>query len=128
MTKAEIFNQILKDLKAKKILGKKFYSVPTGLYEINKAGLKHSFSRTYGKTKEGKQLEIELLKNLMLVVTNSIYINFDKDYKGRVSVKGVHNYYNIVLFNGKLYEVWYKVKQTDTKSFFYDMGVIRERK
>lgn len=128
MEKAKVFKEILKDLKAKKVLNKKFYSVGVGIYEINKNGLKHALSRTYSKTIEGKKLESELLKNIMVVISNSIYISFDQDTRGKQGVKGVHNYYNIVLFNGSLYEVWYKIKETKDKTFFYDMGVIREIK
>lgn len=128
MKKAQAFKEILQELKAKKILNKKFYSVEVGLYEINKAGLKHSFSRSYSKTSAGKALEFELLKNIMIVLANSIYISFENDYKTRAEVKGVHNYYNIILFKGKLYEVWYKVKETKDKKFFYDMGIIKEIK
>lgn len=128
MDKATIFKEILKDLKSKKVLNKKFYSVEVGIYEINKSGLKHSLSRTYAKTQQGKKIEVELLRNIMSVISNSIYISFDKDARGKQGVKGVHNYYNIVLFNGALYEVWYKIKETKDKKFFYDMGIIREIK
>lgn len=128
MEKGQIFKEIIKDLKAKRVLNKKFYSVGVGIYEINKNGLKHALSRTYAKTLEGKRIEVELLKNLMLVISNSIYISFDQDMRGKQGVKGVHNYYNIVLYNAALYEVWYKIKETKDKTFFYDMGVIREVK
>lgn len=128
MDKAKIFKEIMKDLKVKRVLNKKFYSVEVGIYEINKNGLKHCLSRTYSKTIEGKRMEAELLKNIMSVISNSIYISFDQDERGKQGVKGVHNYYNIVLFNGTLYEVWYKIKETKDKKFFYDMGIIREIK
>lgn len=128
MTKAELFREILKDLKAKRILDKKFYSVEVGLYEINKSGLKHAFSRAHATDKNHKKVEAELIKNIMQVITNSIFISFEPDYRGRAGVKGVYNYYNIVLFNGSLYEAWYKIKATKDKTFFYDMGIIREIK
>lgn len=130
LNKKEI-NAIVFYLTNKKVIGKKFYSVPIrDVFEISKNGVIHALNRNYGKTDELQKIEVELIKNLLEVISNSIYVSFEANNKISNSdkVKGVHNHYNIVLFNKKLYEVWFKIKETKDKLFFYDLGIIREIK
>lgn len=34
----------------------------------------------------------------------------------------------MTIYQGKIYEVWIKIKETKSSTFVYDMGVIRELK
>jgi hypothetical protein len=62
----------------------------------------------------------------MEILPNSKFINFEKDKLGRENVNGVYNYYAVVFYKEEYYEVWFKVKSTRDKTFFYDHGIIKK--
>lgn len=67
-------------------------------------------------------------KTLPKLLSDSFYMGFEKDGKQRKGVIGVHNYYSMGIYKGKIYEVWIKIKETKDSTFVYDMGIIKELK
>lgn len=124
MSKKELKISVLAWLKEVRKEKRVFFSVPIQQFvEFNYKGLKHSISRNYNFP----EIELQIIKNIPNILPNSYYMGFDKNTKKEnENVKGVHNYYDIVFFKGNLYEVWFKVKETKDKTYFYDYGIIRK--
>lgn len=124
MTNKELKEEIFKWMENEKVNQKKFFSIPINkIVEFNKKGIKHAVSRSYKYPK----IELKIIKEIPKILPNSFYMGFDKNTKkGFKNVKGVHNYFDIVLFEGDLYEVWFKVKETRDKTYFYDHGIIKK--
>lgn len=123
-SKKELKKEILEWLKSENWNRRKFFSIPINkIVEFSKSGMKHSISRNY----KFPEIELQLTKNIPAILSNSYYLGFDKHSKtADKNIKGVHNYYNIVLFEKQLYEVWLKVKETRDLTYFYDFGIIRK--
>lgn len=126
MSKGNLKREILDWLKKERKTGRKFFSIPIQKFvEFTPRGFKHAISRNY----KYQDVEIQLIKKIPEVLPNSHYIGFEKNtLKQNKDIIGVHNYYDIILYDGELYEVWFKVKQTKSKTYFYDYGIIRKLK
>lgn len=119
----ELRSEILAWVKKNKLQQKKFYSIPIRrMVHFPISGFKHSAYRHH----KAPEVELQLLKRVHEVLTNSYYVGFEKNTKDERHVKGTHYYYNIVFCGGRLYEIWIKVKETRDKTYFYDLGVIKE--
>jgi hypothetical protein len=102
-----------------------FFSVPINrLVFFSPKGIKHSISMHHGYP----ELELNLVKQLPKILVDAYYVGFNPNNSGDQSVVGVHDFYNIVVFEAKIYEIWLKVKETKEKAFYYDHGIIRELK
>lgn len=122
-SKQELRQDLLKWLKAEKWDNKKFFSIPLQRFVyFTKSGFKHTIYRNY----KNPEIELQIAKNIPKILPNSLYMGLTKDEKKIESVIGVHNYYDIIAFKGDLYEVWFKVKETKEKTYFYDHGIIRK--
>lgn len=122
-SKKELREELKKWLKSQRLHNRKFYSLPINrMVEFTNKGMRHAISVNHKKHTE---IEIRMIKDIMKILPNSFYMGFDKnENKSKKEEKGVHNFYDIVLFDGALYEVWFKVKETKDKAFFYDHGII----
>ncbi|HRO76957.1 MAG TPA: hypothetical protein PLP27_12520 [Crocinitomicaceae bacterium] len=124
-TKEELKRELLQWVKNQNWTNRKFVSIPIGqIVEFTASGIKHTISRNY---KNFPEVEIQMAKNIMAILPNSFYMGFDRNTdKKRAELKGVHNFYDIVKFEDSLYEVWFKVKETRDKTYFYDHGIIKK--
>lgn len=124
MSIKELKAEILEWVKAQRWTGQKMYSIPIQRFvHFNFKGYKHSVNRNY----KYPEIELQLTKNIPAILSNSHYLGFDKNNKKEdINIKGVHNYYNIVMFEQELYEVWIKVKETRDLTYFYDFGIIKK--
>lgn len=122
--KKKIKAEILEWIKTQKHTSKKFYCVPLQkIVHFNAQGLKHAVSRNY----KYPEIELQLTKRVPAIIADSFYMGFDKHTKTEdKNIKGVHNFYNIVVFEKQLYEVWMKVKETRDLTYFYDFGIIKK--
>lgn len=123
-TKKELRKEILDFVKSQRWYGQKMYSIPIQKFvHFNAKGVKHSISRNY----KFPNIELQLAKNIPSLLSDSTYLGFDKNTNTEdINIKGVHNYYNIILFEQQLYEVWIKIKETRDLTYFYDFGIIRK--
>lgn len=123
MSNKDIRQYLLNWVKSQDWENKGFYSIPIQKFVyFTKAGFKHTINRSY----KYPEVELLLIKRIMEILPNSKFIGFEKDKLGRDNVNGVYNYYAVVCHDDNFYEVWFKVKSTRDKSFFYDHGIIRK--
>lgn len=109
-----------------RIIGKRLSLIPVKeIITINKKGLKHLMSRNYGKD-DNKIVRINLVKNILKILSDAVYVSFEANTKPNNFTKGVHNFYSIAVYQQKIYEVWIKIKETRDLTFVYDIGIIRE--
>lgn len=119
----ELRKEVLDYFKSRRIIGRTYYSLPIQkLIHFNKKGLKHLVSRNYNQP----NIELNLAKNLPKILSDSFYMGFTPNTKSNKDVLGVHNYYSIGIYQGKIYQVWIKVKETKGLVFMYDFGIIKE--
>jgi len=123
-TKSELKAELLEWIESQNWNKKSFYSIPIRQFvEFSKKGMKHTINRHY----KNPEIELMITKDIMKILPNSHYISFDKNKDStKKNVIGTHNYYDIVLYENVLYEVWLKVKETKDRTYFYDHGVIRK--
>lgn len=124
MTTKELKEKALLFIKGKSFINKKFFSIPIQkIVEFNAKGIKHAINRNY----KFPEIELQLIENIPKILTDAHYMGFEKNTKKTdKNVIGVHNYYNLIVFEGNMYEVWLKVKETRDKTYFYDFGIIRK--
>lgn len=123
-TKQELKKELTEWIDSQKWENKKFFSIPIQKFvDFSKKGMQHTASRNY----KYPEIELQIAKNIMKILPNSHYMGYSSNTdKKRPEVKGTHNYFDIVSFSGELYEVWFKVKETRDKTYFYDHGIIRK--
>jgi hypothetical protein len=115
----EIWSWVKKSGLSKRV----FFSVPINrLVYFSPKGLKHSISKHHGYP----ELELMLVLQLPKILVDAYYVGFNPNNRGDLSIAGVHDFYNIVVYEAKIYEIWLKVKETRDKVFYYDHGIIRE--
>ncbi|MEI6574801.1 MAG: hypothetical protein WCO63_01330 [Bacteroidota bacterium] len=113
--------EVKKWIKESGLEKKQFVALPLGkIVHFTPNGLKHSISRHY----KYPEVEIQITKQLPGILTNSLYMGFEKNTLKSKEILGVHNFYNIVVFKTDIYEVWFKVVETTSKLYYYDNGVI----
>lgn len=122
--KKKLREEALEWLKSQGKFNRRFYCVAIqSIVSFQYKGLKHAISRNY----KYPNVELQIIKIIPEIFTSAHYICFDKneDLKTIREVRGTHNYYAIVSFELKIYEVWLKIKETKDGYFFYDYGIIR---
>jgi hypothetical protein len=128
MTKSEINLlriEIWQWVKESGLEGKILYSVPLNkLVHFSHKGLKHAISVHHGYP----EIELELVRQLPRILVDAYYVGFSPNKDGNPLIIGVHDFYNIVIHENKIYQIWLKVKETRDKTFYYDHGVISELK
>ena len=123
MSHKKLRNEIVEWLKSENFKRKVIFSVPIQkLVYFNKSGMKHAISRNYNFP----EIELKVAKIIPEVLSNSFYMGFEKNTKEIPNLKGVHNYYSIIIFEKEIYEIWLKVKETRDLTYFYDYGIIKK--
>jgi len=118
----ELKKEVRKWIDEQDLSDKKVYSIPIKQFVFfTRQGYKHTLGRTYKKFPE---IELQLIPHMFEIITNAMYVGFSKEYKKRLSVKGVHKYIAIVFVNSGAFLIWIKVRETQERIAFYDHGVI----